>query len=351
MPKEQRWPSVRLKNLCSESAVYGANIPADEYSDAGVRFIRTTDITERGDLRAQGVFGPHHLVEQYLLKDGDILLSRSGTVGRTFLYEKDKHGPCSYAGYLVKFRASNLARPRFINYCAQSPFFQSMVQEAAISSTIENVNAAKYANFRIPLPHPKSKPPLSGSSTTPTSRSGGTSPARSGSSPCCREERQALVHQAVTRGLDPNVKLKDSGVEWLEDVPEHWRIRKGKRLFSPRRELANPNDIQLSATQAYGVIPQDEYERRIGRRIVKVSLHLEKRQHVEVDDFVISMRSFQGGLERAWATGCVRSSYVVLRPTQDVDVGFLQLCPQITRLHTGPAVNSKFYPGRARLKL
>ena len=111
-------------------------------------------------------------------------------------------------------------------------------------------------------------------------------------------------------------------MEWLGDVPEHWEIRRGKRLFSPRQELAKPNDIQLSATQAYGVIPQDEYEQKIGRRVVKISLHLEKRQHVEVDDFVISMRSFQGGLERAWATGCIRSSYVVLRPSIDVDVKF-----------------------------
>ena len=38
------------------------------------------------------------------------------------------------------------------------------------------------------------------------------------------EERQAVIHQAVTRGLDPNVKLKPSGVEWLGDVPEHWEI-------------------------------------------------------------------------------------------------------------------------------
>ena len=136
------------------------------------------------------------------------------------------------------------------------------------------------------------------------------------------EERQALVHQAVTRGLDPNVRLKDSGVEWLGDMPEHWEIRRGKRLFSPRQELAKPNDIQLSATQAYGVIPQDEYEQRVGRRVVKISLHLEKRQHVEMDDFVISMRSFEGGLERTWATGCIRSSYVVLRPAIEVDVEF-----------------------------
>ena len=136
------------------------------------------------------------------------------------------------------------------------------------------------------------------------------------------EEKQAIINHAVTRGLDPNVPLKPSGVEWLGDVPAHWEMRRGKRLFSPRRELARPNDIQLSATQAYGVISQDEYEQRVGRKIVKISLHLDKSRHVEVDDFVISMRSFQGGLERAWATGCIRSSYIVLRPTIEVNVEF-----------------------------
>jgi type I restriction enzyme S subunit len=46
------------------------------------------------------------------------------------------------------------------------------------------------------------------------------------------------------------------------------------------------------------------------------------RRHVEPDDFVISMRSFQGGLERSWATGCIRSSYVVLQPSPEVHVGY-----------------------------
>ena len=44
------------------------------------------------------------------------------------------------------------------------------------------------------------------------------------------EQRQALVHQAVTRGLDPNVRLKPSGVEWLGDVPEHWELRRIRSL-------------------------------------------------------------------------------------------------------------------------
>ena len=39
------------------------------------------------------------------------------------------------------------------------------------------------------------------------------------------EQKQAIIHRAVTRGLDPNVRLKPSGVEWLGDVPEHWEVR------------------------------------------------------------------------------------------------------------------------------
>ena len=136
------------------------------------------------------------------------------------------------------------------------------------------------------------------------------------------EQKQALIHHAVTRGLDPNVRLKPSRVEWLGEVPERWQVCRSKRMFRPRRELARPNDIQLSATQAYGVISQRRYEERVGRKVVRILRHLEKRRHVEVDDFVMSMRSFQGGLERAWESGCIRSSYIVLRPATKLVVGY-----------------------------
>ena len=141
------------------------------------------------------------------------------------------------------------------------------------------------------------------------------------------EQKQAIIHQAVTGQIDvrtgqPYPAYKDSGVEWLRVVPEHWEVCRSKRLFRPRKERARTSDIQLAATQAYGVIAQDDYEARVGRRVVKIFRHLDRRRHVEVDDFVISMRSFQGGLERAWISGCIRSSYVVLRPTGASDVGY-----------------------------
>jgi type I restriction enzyme S subunit len=136
------------------------------------------------------------------------------------------------------------------------------------------------------------------------------------------EQRQAIINRAITKGIDPTVVLKPSGRPWLGNIPEHWSVSRSKQLFSVRKELSLPDDVQLSATQAYGVIPQADFEKKVGRRVVKISMHLEKRRHVEKDDFVISMRSFQGGLERAWSSGAIRSSYVVLQPGPAVDVEF-----------------------------
>ena len=59
------------------------------------------------------------------------------------------------------------------------------------------------------------------------------------------EQRQAVIHQAIARGLDPDVKLKDSGVEWLGEVPEHWEVRRIKSLTAVKRG-ASPRPIDDS---------------------------------------------------------------------------------------------------------
>src|SRR5690554_3527656 len=96
----EHWVVTRLKRVCSRSALYGANVAAASYTATGVRFIRTTDITEDGELKTSGVYLPEEAVRDYMLADGDVLISRSGTIGRSFLYDSKKHGPCAYAGYL-----------------------------------------------------------------------------------------------------------------------------------------------------------------------------------------------------------------------------------------------------------
>jgi type I restriction enzyme S subunit len=132
------------------------------------------------------------------------------------------------------------------------------------------------------------------------------------------EQRTALISHVVTKGLDPTVPMKDSGVEWLGEIPAHWEVVRSKRLFTLRNVKALPDDTQLTASQQYGVIPQSEFMAREGRRVVQVVTGADILKHVETNDFVISMRSFQGGIEWSPYSGAISSAYVVLAPSREV---------------------------------
>src|SRR5690554_6251893 len=91
-------------------------------------------------------------------------------------------------------------------------------------------------------------------------------------------------------------KYKASGVAWLGDVPLHWETIKTKYLFKERVEKGYPDEPLLAATQTKGVVPKTMYETRTV--VAQKDLHLLKL--VRVGDFVISLRSFQGGIEYAY---------------------------------------------------
>ena len=253
-----------------------------------------------------------------LLRKGDLLLEKSGggeqqPVGALVMYNHDFEAVCS--NFVARLVVREGYDPTYLTYLHRT-LYATGVNKRSIKQTtgIQNIDSSSYLSERVGIPPIEEQAAIVRYLDAAEEQIKAYIGTKQKLIALLEEERQGVINQAVTRGLDPHVRLKPSGLEWLGDVPEHWEIRRSKRLFTPRGELARQNDIQLSATQAYGVIPQEEYERRVGRKIVRISLHLEKRQHVEVDDFVISMRSFEGGLERAWATGCIRSSYIVLRP-------------------------------------
>ncbi len=149
----KHWSVRRMKSICSSSALYGANLPASSYADAGVRFLRTTDITEDGQLRAEGVFVPADLVRDYILSDGNLLISRSGTIGRSFIYDSKQHDQCAYAGYLIRFIADkNVVMPKYLFWFTKTRSFGEFLRVKAISSTIENINGEKYGNCSLPVP-------------------------------------------------------------------------------------------------------------------------------------------------------------------------------------------------------
>lgn len=110
---------------------------------------------------------------------------------------------------------------------------------------------------------------------------------------------------------------KNSGVEWLGDVPDHWSVIPSKFYFIERKEKAENTDKQLTASQKHGIIFQEDFMAENGRVMV-VMKNPEILKKVRPNDFVISMRSFQGGLELSYLEGSISSAYVMLKPNLNV---------------------------------
>lgn len=136
-----------------------------------------------------------------------------------------------------------------------------------------------------------------------------------------KEYKQAEIARVVTHGLNPDAPTKPSGIAWIEYVPAHWDIRKIKFAFSERSEKNHPEEPVLCATQSQGVIPQSMYE----NRVVVVNKGFENLKLVKVGDFVISLRSFQGGIEYAYYQGIISAAYTILRPNSFLDSGYAKL--------------------------
>ena len=134
-----------------------------------------------------------------------------------------------------------------------------------------------------------------------------------------KELKQAVIANAVTKGIGNN-SCKPSGASWLGEVPEHWKLRKIKYVFAERSEKGYPEEPVLCSTQKYGVIPQHMYE----SRVVVVNKGLEGLKLVRKGDFVISLRSFQGGIEYAHYQGIISAAYTILKLNDGFDAGYMK---------------------------
>ncbi len=109
--------------------------------------------------------------------------------------------------------------------------------------------------------------------------------------------------------MDSQWELRETDEVWLPAAPSHWSIRPMKSLFDERSVKGHPNEPLLAATQSRGVVTKEEY----GLRTVVAQSGLESLKLVEPGDFVISLRSFEGGIEVSHARGIISPAYTVLR--------------------------------------
>ena len=124
------------------------------------------------------------------------------------------------------------------------------------------------------------------------------------------------------RPLLPYDSRRPTGVQWLSEVPGSWEMLAGKRIFANRREASRHDDDQLAASQQYGVVPQSLMMSMNDARVMLALKGTSSFRHVESGDFVISLRSFEGGIEYSAYKGCVSPAYTVLVTRKKIASGY-----------------------------
>lgn len=119
--------------------------------------------------------------------------------------------------------------------------------------------------------------------------------------------KQSLITEVVTKGLDPNVPMMDSGVEWIGEIPEDWEVVKTGRLFKENNRSPIGNDIPLSLSQADGLVATDDMK----ESALKTSSY-DNWKRVEIGDLVLNrFKAHLGVLFAANLTGIVSFHYGV----------------------------------------
>ena len=306
------WECTSLGRVLCEKLQYGASESGDlEYTNDSMRYIRITDITLDGKLKKDCCkYLSSEIGKNYPVRKGDVLLARSGaTVGKAFIYNEDNEA--CYAGYLIKASIQqDKVFPTFFFYFTQTSQYDEWKNRIFIQATIQNISAEKYTRMKLCIPPISEQHSIVSYLDDKCGKIDEWVTKKQKEVEHLQELKQRVIADAVTRGLNPHVKMKTTNIPWLKEIPEHWEMRKMKYLFDERSEKNHPDEPMLSATQSEGVILQSKYQ----GRVVVVNTGFEGLKLVKVGDFVIHLRSFQGGIEYAHDRGIISSAYTILNP-------------------------------------
>ena len=163
---------------------------------------------------------------------GDVLFPTSGEtieeIGKSAVNLLDTHVLCG--GDMIIFRPTIPMEPKFAGYALDCPAAQTQKSLMGRGITIMHIYSGQLKYLWLSLPPLPEQTAIVRYLDYVDRRIRCYVSAKRKLISLLEEERQAVVNRAVTRGLDPNVRLKPSGVEWLGDVPEHWEVRRLKSL-------------------------------------------------------------------------------------------------------------------------
>lgn len=199
----------------------------EAYNDNGVKLLRITDIKDSGNVNfdycPKVSMSPND--KHFLLKNGDFVFARTGGAG-SFGYIDDLKEDILFASYLIRFRFNSTFISTFLKYYFMSLSFTNSINSNIHGGVNKNIHAEDIKDSFIGMPLIKEQQQIANFLDKATAKIDTLIEKQTKQIELLKEKRQAVISHAVTKGINPNVTIKDSGVEWLGEIPEHWVVSK-----------------------------------------------------------------------------------------------------------------------------
>lgn len=193
--------------------------------------IGSVDSLGRIDLLEEMTFGSAPSRARRIVKAGDTLVSTVRTYLRAVAFiQEDNQNLIASTGFAVITPSPGIFVPRFLSYWLRSSFFVDEVCARSNGVSYPATNACEVGSILAPSPSLQEQAIIADFLDRKTEAIDGLIAKKERLIALLQEKRQALITQAVTKGLDPTVPMKDSGIEWLGQIPAHWEATRLGRI-------------------------------------------------------------------------------------------------------------------------
>ena len=237
------WKTARVKNILDYNHHYPigdgdhGSIKPEMYQDEGIPYLRVQNLSWGFDINYDNLVYISDEVNQAnsksILMPDDILIAKTGTVGKMAIIPesmKQANTTSSVGKITINQKIFN---NRYFAYLFSSPMFQEQIKEIAYQKSAQpGFNIDDLIEFNIIIPPRDIQNKIANHLDKETTKIDLTIAKNEELIKLLSEKRVALINQVVTKGLNPDVPMKDSGVEWIGEIPEHYSIIKLKFLTS-----------------------------------------------------------------------------------------------------------------------
>lgn len=297
------WDEIQLKKI--GKFINGKAFKPSDWDKEGLPIVRIQNLNGSNEFN----YFNNEVDEKYIVKKGDLLFAWSGSRGSSFgpyLWNK-------YTGvlnqHIFKVELNDMIDKNY-TFCIMEKITEDIENNAHGSAGLVHVTKSELEKFIIPYPNIEEQILISNILLTEERLIG----LKASNIELKKIQRKGLIQTLLRQGIEKNSNKKTKA----GTIPKQWKCVKAKEIFKSVSIKNNENEELLSVTQDKGVLPRTMLE----GRVMMPEGNTNTYKLVEPNNYVISLRSFEGGIEMSNYRGLVSPAYTVLENIIDIDYDF-----------------------------